>query len=69
MPLVSIKEYRERFYSPDSRPCQKTIYRWIKAGELPAQLRGGKFYIDTDNIRKQTGNSLADRILNKHLTT
>ena len=63
--LVSLQEYRERYFSPESRPHMNTIRNWVRGGKLPIEKRGRRIYIQTDRLEKVTGNPLLDRILAK----
>lgn len=47
---VTIREYLERAFSPQSRPSPDTVRQWIKRGELPypAKRLGGQWYIELD---------------------
>jgi len=65
MPLMTVGDYLDRFYTASSRPNKYTVYRWIKNGILPAEKRGKQYYIDTDKIKQNTGNDIANRILNE----
>jgi excisionase family DNA binding protein len=44
---------------------ERTVRRWIGAGELPAEKRGGAFVIDLDAAREVHRNSRAGRSVEK----
>ena len=63
MQLVTIREFKERYFAPGSRPSKNTVYNWIQDGTLPARKIGGRVYIDVDALEKQapaTGGGDAD---------
>lgn len=49
---VTIREYIEREFSPQSRPSAEAVRTWIKRGQLPypAQRLGGQWYIELDPV-------------------
>lgn len=63
MKLITIEEYIETYYSHQSRPSRRTVWRWIREGKFPlvTQKMGKRIYIKTDSTR--TGNPLVDRII------
>ena len=63
--LVTLQEYRERFFAPDSRPHMNTIRNWVRGGKLPTEKRGKRIYIQTDKLDQVTGNRLLDRIMGR----
>lgn len=42
---MSIDEYLDQEFTPDSRPCRKTVVNWIKKGLVPGCELGGKFWV------------------------
>jgi hypothetical protein len=60
--LVSIDEYLEANFSERSRPKKQTIWRWIRAGKIPALKMGRSYYIDPDKVDPD---ALVRRILGK----
>jgi len=63
MKLITIEEFIETQYSPQSRPSKRTVYGWIRESKFPfvTQKMGKRIYINIDSIR--TGNPLVDRII------
>ena len=50
MQLVTIQEFKERYFAPGSRPGKNTVYNWIQDGTIPARRLGGRLYIDVDAL-------------------
>lgn len=65
MPLISLQEYRVKFFSDDSRPAYSTVRKWAATGKLPVERRGRAYYVQTDRLNQVTGNPLVDRIMRK----
>lgn len=42
---MSIEQYLEREFTPESRPTQKTIVNWIKNGHVDGVKFGGKWWV------------------------
>lgn len=47
--LMSVKEYREKEFTPESRPTMTTITRWIRTGKLEGKRIGGLYFVLIDN--------------------
>ena len=62
MPLLSIQEYCEKLFTPDSRPSHATVRRWIREGDLAGRRIGKKFFVDSAAV-DSGGNPLVERIL------
>lgn len=43
--LLTVNEWLEATFEENSRPCKKTVYRWIKKNPAMARRMGGKLYI------------------------
>ena len=65
MSLITLKEYRQQFFSPASRPHLNTLRNWVRSGKLPTEKRGRIIYVDTGKLGTVTGNPMVDRILAK----
>lgn len=64
MKLISIAEFREKYFSAGSRPDVRTVRRWVEDGTVPGRVVGKLIYINEDAWRRTaTGNELADRVL------
>lgn len=61
--LQLASKWAEQEFTSDSRPCQQTIYKWIDEGIVPGRKMNNAYYVDLTKWRKQTGNSLLDKIL------
>lgn len=49
MQLVSIQQFREKYFEPASRPSVNTIRKWIDEDEIEGGRRiGKKYYVDCD---------------------
>lgn len=42
---MSIDEFLDREFTPESRPCRKTVVNWIKQGIVDGTELGGKFWV------------------------
>lgn len=64
--LVTIDEWLSTTFTPDSRPCKKTVYRWIKKKPSMARRMGGRLFIvaGTD-IPQTTEQEMIDKIAEK----
>jgi hypothetical protein len=54
MRLISPNEYVETFFSERSAPCLRTVRAQIRRKELPGQIIGGLYYVDIDELDRQT---------------
>lgn len=45
---MSIREYQEREFTPDSTPSHTTIARWIEQGHIPGERIGNTWYVYAD---------------------
>ena len=59
---ITAMEYQKLAYVGNP-PSLSTIWRWCKKGDLPAKKLGGTWHINA-KVLKQTGNSLADSVIN-----
>lgn len=60
--LMKTSEYRVKYFTESSRPCQTTINRWIERGDLPGTKIGSSYYVDVGKM-DLTGNPLVDAVL------
>jgi hypothetical protein len=60
--LMKTSEYRIKYFTEGSRPCQATINRWIERGDLPGTKIGSSYYVDVGKT-DLTGNPLVDAVL------
>lgn len=51
----------ERFEEP--RPSTRTAQHWCVSGAVPAKKIGGRWFIDTEREKRETGNDLVDQVL------
>lgn len=63
MRQITPAEYRERFFSPESRPTIRTVRRWCDRGLLPAKRIGANWYIDVDRLDSDETDPLVKKIL------
>ncbi len=61
---ITVQEYQKRSFT-GKPPAQNTIRGWCAKGELPAKKIGGTWLINA-KVLEQTGNDLADMIINSH---
>ncbi len=60
--LMDLEQWRHARFA-GRPPSLTTIRRWCREGHVPGKKVGGTWYIDLDAERRQTGNALADAIL------
>jgi hypothetical protein len=65
MPLISLREYQEKYFSLESRPHMNTVRAWAKKKLLPIERRGGRIYVQEEKLEKVTNNKLLNRILER----
>lgn len=67
MKLISVDEFRERYFTEASRPDPRTVRAWVEDGHVPGRVIGPKrCYIDRDAWEAMsTGDALADKVLRK----
>lgn len=58
---VTVQEYLQRNFSPQSAPSALTIRRMIQRGELPGEKFGNRYYV----FEESTGDSLVDDIIKR----
>jgi len=63
MKLMNVSEYLETRYTPNSRPSPKRIVKLIREGNIPGIRQGKLYYVDIEQEKLRTGNSLVDSIL------
>jgi len=62
---MRIDEYAKKRFTPESAPDPRTLIKWINNKVLPGKQMGTFYYVDIDAEQKQTGNKLADQILER----
>lgn len=60
--LMDLDQWRQARFA-GRPPSMTTVRRWCREGHVPAKKMGGTWFIDLDAERRQTGNPLADAIL------
>lgn len=61
--LMTITVFQNKCFDKDSRPCKKTIMKWIRDGEIYAKKIGGMYYIDPDKEEFTPVNSLVTKAI------
>jgi hypothetical protein len=46
MRLLAAHFWVEKYFSPESRPAEITLLRWLREGKIPCKKIGGKWYVD-----------------------
>jgi len=46
MRLVTVQQWRDRHFDPESAPAELTVLRLLRDGKLPGRKVGGKWFID-----------------------
>lgn len=44
--LMTVREWRERYFTADSAPAELTVRRWLHNGDVPGRKIGGNWYVD-----------------------
>lgn len=60
--LMTVREWRERYFSESSAPSELTVRRWLQSGEVPGRKIGGNWYVD-DAAWLAGGDELVARVL------
>jgi len=42
--VMLVSEFRKRRFAGKSKPCERTIKRWIKERTIPGKKIGGRYY-------------------------
>ena len=50
--LMSAKEFREIYFTPNSRPSIETIKNWINNGSLSGKKYGRLYFVVTDDSKE-----------------
>ena len=45
---MSIREYLEREFTPESAPCNATVVKWIEEGHIPGERIGKSWFVYAD---------------------
>lgn len=61
--LITVEEFRQKYFAKGSAPAAITVRRWIKSGKLSGQIYGRSYYVDSSQIHNNTGNPLVDHVL------
>lgn len=43
---MTVREWRERYFSEASAPAELTVRRWLQNGDVPGRKIGGNWYVD-----------------------
>lgn len=64
--LMTVADFVNSYFSPESAPDARTVRTWIDEGAVPGRVIGRFYYVDAAAFERSgsTGNALADRILN-----
>lgn len=68
MRLITVEEFRKRYFVSGSEPDTRTIRAWIDKGELIGRVVGKLYYVDLDRWETNTGNPLVDKVLRNGTT-
>ncbi len=47
--LMLITEFRDKFFTPNSKPTTTTIKNWINNGHIPGKKYGRTYYVVTSD--------------------
>jgi len=61
--LMRLSDYREKCFVEGSQPSVSTLKRWIAAGDLIAEQKGGIWYVDIAAENASTGDSVVNEIM------
>lgn len=51
---MSSREYRNKYFSEESKPTEITIRNWIKNNEIEGRKLGGKYYVLINEKKDET---------------
>lgn len=76
MKLISVDEFRQKYFSEASRPARNTVRAWVQRRRIPGQVIERSVYVDEaawleaqkpaapeKASHRPTGNPLVDRVL------
>jgi len=61
--LMRLSDYREKCFVQGSMPSISTLKRWIAAGDLIAEQKGGCWYVDITAENATTGDCVVNEIM------
>lgn len=61
--LMRVDEYISTRYSPNSKPCKRTVIKLIAEGQLPGKRIGRIYYVNVETEQHLTGDPLVDSVL------
>ena len=50
---MTIAEWLDHIYAPDSKPTERTVRNWIKSGALRAERHGRSYYLLPTTLPRQ----------------
>lgn len=62
MRLMRVEEWAEKYFTPESRPSEITLQRWLRKGTLPGRKVGGSWFVD-EHAWLAGGDDLVKRVL------
>lgn len=60
--LMPLMDYAKARFT--TSPSRNTLYKWCENGDLPAKKIGGQWFVDVAAESNDTGNILANEVLN-----
>ncbi|WP_018935693.1 MULTISPECIES: hypothetical protein [unclassified Thioalkalivibrio] len=63
MKLITVDQFRQRYFDQESQPQRRTVRSWIDAGEVPGKIVGKLYYVDEDAWLAGTHDALVERVL------
>jgi hypothetical protein len=53
--LVNAEKLLEALFEPESRPCKRTLWNWVRQGYVPAVRVGKSVFFNLEKVRKRLG--------------
>lgn len=63
MRLITVDQFRERFFAPGSQPDRRTVRSWIESGQIPGRIVGQRYYVDEEAWMAESEHALVDHVL------
>ncbi|TAA12421.1 DNA-binding protein [Pseudoxanthomonas winnipegensis] len=62
MKLIAARDWVQKYFAEESRPCDITVQRWMRSGKVPGRKIGGAWYVD-EHAWLANGDELVARVL------
>ncbi|MBK5942756.1 hypothetical protein [Halorhodospira halophila] len=63
MRLITVDQFRQRYFADGSRPDRRTVRSWIESGEIPGRAVGKRHYVDEEAWLADSEHELVEHVL------